>query len=290
MEWLLAVLTLPVFGVRAPLDVRFAQVAPAGEPAAVRRSPDRTRAVVLLHGLKIHPFNPAGSTRAELSLWQKPNAGLVTALAREADVYSFAYAQHVRIDDVADYGLAPYVESLRTAGYTEIVLVGHSAGGLIARLFVEDHPKSGVTKVIQVCAPNGGTSWAKINLAVRQRQEAFLSGLTREARTTALQERSDRCVPEGVEFVCVVGQLGRTKGDGLVTGTSQWTEELQEQGVPVVTVPAVHMTVMMTNAATEAIVELVKNPQPRWKPAEVEAARKRLKKLFPPTAAAAKAN
>jgi pimeloyl-ACP methyl ester carboxylesterase len=237
--------------------------------------------VVLLHGLKIHPFNPLGSTRAELSAWQKPGGYLVEALAANADVYSFAYAQHVPLDEVAEYGLPPSIKQLRAAGYREIILIGHSAGGLIARQLVEDQPDAGITKVIQVCAPNGGTSWARLNLAVRQRQEQFLAGLTREARLNASQDRADKQIPPTIEFVCVVGLLGRIRSVGMIAGTSQWTEDLQKQGVPVVAMPATHLTVMLQPSVADELARLAREPQPRWTPKDVDSARRRLGRLFP---------
>ena len=41
--------------------------------------------------------------------------------------------------------LADNIRRVRQLGYKEIILLGHSAGGVIVRQFVEDHPDAGVT-------------------------------------------------------------------------------------------------------------------------------------------------
>ena len=103
--------------------------------AASRGSPpttpsEKTRAVVLLPGLFVHPVRPAKASQPWRRDWQEPNSELVKALAPDFDVFAFSYAQTVRVDEVAHRpGLRDAIARLRKAGYKEIVLVGHSAGG-----------------------------------------------------------------------------------------------------------------------------------------------------------------
>jgi pimeloyl-ACP methyl ester carboxylesterase len=259
-----------------PFQSLFAEVAPAVKPGEeLRRTPKMDRAVILLHGLKIHPFSKTNVTRAVLSDWQKPESLMVKRLAPDADVFSFAYAQTVSADEVAERpDLAEYVRQVRGLGYRDIVLVGHSAGGLIARTFVEDHPDAGVTKVIQVCAPNGGSGWAMIQ-AVRSNQIEFLDSLTKSARRRAEKARADKMIPDSVEFVCVVGMLGAV-GDGLVHLRCQWPDDLQVQGVPVFSLATTHWTALRTSKGVELAARLVRERQPRWDRDRVAAARKRL--------------
>ena len=73
------------------------------------------------------------------------------------------------LESVAPHGFA-YRDGLMSPAQAT-GLVGYSAGALIARYFVEDSPDYGVTKVIQVCAPNGGSGWGKLTAGVRQSQE-----------------------------------------------------------------------------------------------------------------------
>src|SRR6266849_4282813 len=136
-------------GWEAP-PTRFAEVAPAvAEAKEFVRSKDRDRAVILIHGLTLRPFTKDAARRAEFRDWQRADSRLVKRLANEADVYAFAFAQTTAADEIPDAGeLGACVENLKKLGYKEIVLVGHSAGGIIAREFVEDNPDSGVTKVI----------------------------------------------------------------------------------------------------------------------------------------------
>jgi hypothetical protein len=146
---------------------------------------------------------------------------------------------------------------------------------LIARYYVEDWPAGGVTKVIQVCSPNGGTSWGKRTAGVRQSQEAFMTSLTKEARADVLKTRADNRVPTHVEFVCVLGSFG-LGGDGIVRSDAQWTLDLQRQGIPAVPLYSTHVTAMRSKRVAEKLVELVCRPQPRWSPEQVDFHRQRL--------------
>jgi pimeloyl-ACP methyl ester carboxylesterase len=260
-----------------PAEVRLVQVAPAShDESNWLRSAGRERAVVLIHGLHLHPFSRENVTRALLRDWQKPGSLLVRRLAEDSDVYSFAYAQNVPPEAVAEAAvLAAGVRRLRQMGYRDVVLVGHSAGGLIARQFVEDHPDSGVTKVIQVCAPNGGSSWALFQ-AVRANQVEFLESLTKATRQRSLQERAGKKVPPGVQFACLVG-TGTWAGDGLVLCRCQWTEDLQEQGIPAYPLAVTHWLAVRSRRGADLLARLAREPQPRWDADRVATVRRALK-------------
>lgn len=262
---------------RAPVvETQFVQVAPAVMGAAApSRSPGQLRAVVLIHGMYINPLKKDGATRAVIRTWQQPGSLLVSRLARDADVFAFAYSQTVPADELAEWpDLTVAVGKLRRAGYRDVVLVGYSAGGVIAREIVEDHPNLGVTKVVQVCAPNAGTSWARLP-PVRRTQSEFQSSLTKQVRTRALLRRGDRRIPDGVQFACVVG-TGGINGDGLVNLQSQWSDDLQRQGVPAYSVPTNHWQVMRTPRGAELIADLVRQPLPRWDGMEVSRVRQQI--------------
>jgi pimeloyl-ACP methyl ester carboxylesterase len=257
-----------------PVEVRFVQVAPQDRPSAEwRRSSGERRAVVLIQGLMPHPFSNEHVKRATLRDWQEPGSKLVKRLAGEGDVYAFAYGQNVAVDEIADHdALWGGLLRLRAMGYRDVVLVGYSAGGVIARRVVEEYPDAGVTKVVQVCAPNAGSGWAKLS-AVRGDQKRFLQSLTKEERRRETRARMDVTIPDEVEFVCVVGTAG-VSGDGVVSRRSQWPPDLQAQGVPAVTVTSDHLSMVRSAGGADAIAELVRAPQPRWSPAKVAAARK----------------
>jgi pimeloyl-ACP methyl ester carboxylesterase len=265
---ILTVLTLAA----PPLDTRFEQVAPVPVPGA--KAARRDRAVILVHGLGIHPFSKDRITHARLHTWQQPSSRLVRQLAADSDVFAFAYAQTIAVDRVGEAAsLADSVRKLRKLGYRQIVLLGHSAGGLIARQLVEDHPDTGVTKVIQVCSPNAGSTLAM--LRYRTAQAEFLTSLTKTARRRVLAERASKAIPRPVEFVCVVGTSG-IGGDGLVLTRSQWTEDLQKQGVPAYLMHCTHWDAVRSARAAEFLARLVRTPQPRWDAAQVAQVRKRM--------------
>jgi len=270
----LCVLTLAVAPMRP--DTHFIQVAPVEREAAkCERTPKQQRAVVLLHGLEPHFFSKSAVLQPAFRPWQGADSVLVKKLGQDSDVYAFAYTQNVAADEVVEVpDLGNDIERLKKLGYKEIVLVGFSAGGLIAREFVEDHPDGGVTKVVQVCAPNGGSGWAKVK-AVRSLQSDFLGSLTKENRRKVLHERGDKRIPENVEFVCLVGN-GIVLGDGFVSTKSQWTEELQEQGIPAYAVAVTHLHVMQNKKAISVLAEVIHDPQPRWDAKQVAKARKEI--------------
>jgi hypothetical protein len=119
-----------------------------------------------------------------------------------------------------------------------------------------------VTKVVQVCAPNSGSSWSTLSFAVQKAQEPFLQSLTKAACREFRQSRGDKLVPACVQFVCVVGDGGEY-GDGVVRDQSQWAEDLQEQGVPAVRVRTTHFTAMRSRAVAERLAELIRQDCPR---------------------------
>jgi pimeloyl-ACP methyl ester carboxylesterase len=275
---LLSTLTVLLGVPVSPVETFYVQVAPAPRAAKeVLRSPAQQRAVVLIHGLRVHPFNFKNVGKAVLHEWQKPGSLIVKLLGQDADVYSFAYAQNEAVEVVAaGPGLKECVGRLREMGYRSIVLVGHSAGGLLARHFVEDNPECGVTRVIQACAPNGGSNWAEWR-AVLPTQDRFLYSLTREARQVILHERAGKAIPGTVEFVCIVG-TGVGFGDGLVLCRCQWTEELQRQGVPCFPLDSTHWMVPRVRAGAELIARLAREPVQRWNERQVAEARKQVLK------------
>ncbi|MCC6418226.1 MAG: hypothetical protein IT429_08295 [Gemmataceae bacterium] len=267
-------------------ETRFAQVAPVHrEWAAFERSPGRERAVVLVHGLHLHPFSGHSATVAEWADWQLPDSTLVQTLQKENDLFSFCYSQEVPLGRVVrSPGLRNSVRQLRKLGYREVVLVGHSAGGLVVRQFVEDYPDVGVTRAIQVGSPNAGSGLARARFVARQAQEDFLASLTRRNRTQVLRDRADKRIPGHVDFVCLVCRLGlpipwlnrEANGDGVVATSSQWTEDLQSQGIPAYLFNGGHSSAVTSRAGAEAIARLVRERHGRWDVEALAAGRIRL--------------
>ena len=239
------------------------------------RTPNHTQAVLLIHGYHVHLFDK-NVPKAEFRPWQKADSPLVKALAKNADVYALAYGQNASLDTIVKHSaLAPSVAELRKLGYTDVVLVGHSAGGLIARHFVEDHPDAGITKVIQVCAPNAGTPLAK--LSGPKSQKVFINCLTTEERKKCLELRADKKIPDNVQFLCVVARgEGDAPSDGVVPCASQWSEDLRKQGIGAHLVSGTHREVVREESLANTLATLARNQQQRWSPERIEKERKRI--------------
>lgn len=241
-----------------------------GQPVELKKTKDR--AAFLVHGLMLHPIRQEKSFKTELHDWQQAKSGLVQNLAVDFDVYAFSYAQTVSVDVVASSpGMRNHVKKLRRAGYKEIVLIGHSAGGLIAREFVERFPDSGVTKVIQVAAPNFGSELATINFGVPKSQSLFVRSLAPTPRT-ALALDSPK-LNEKLEFCCVVCKLWGLPHDTLVNLDSQWSKDLQKQGMPATLLAINHFDAMKGPHAVTTISELARERLVRWTPEQVDQGR-----------------
>ncbi len=233
---------------------------------------EKTRAVVLIPGLFLHPVRPAKAGQPWRRDWQEPKSELVKALAPDFDCFAFSYAQTVALDEVAKSpGMRDAISRLKIAGYKDIILVGHSAGGVIARQFAEQFPDAGVTKVIAVAAPFAGVELATVKVGYPKVQAPFVQSLGPPARAEATRANAPN---KAVPLACVVCKLKLVDTDGLVATRSQWPEDLQKCGVPIVRSAAHHFVVMQNAAAIKAIAELAREKLARWSPEEVETARK----------------
>ena len=153
--------------------------------------------------------------------------------------------------------------------------MGFSAGGVIARQFVEDNPNAGVTKVVQICTPNAGSSLANLKVGGAA-QKPFLESLTAKARSQSLAQRQGKKIPSDVQFVCVVGN-GLINSDGVVATHSQWPADLQGQGVPAMVVDTDHWKAVTGERQVLLVSRLVRDNQPRWDASQVALLRKRLR-------------
>lgn len=269
----LSFITHDVADPAAEVATIFTQVHPRNSSwGSFEKSLQQKRAVVLVHGLFPHPISATKPFTARLHSWQQPESTLVSTLGKSSDVYAFAYSQNVPVETVsASFGLRFGVETLRSMGYEEIILLGHSAGGLICRSLVEDYPQEPVSKVIQLASPNGGSILAWATILVRRPQEDFLRSLSKQQRL----ERAGKQIPAQVQFVCVVCN-GALIGDGWVANKNQWTHDLQAQGIPAYIWWTSHHGVIRTKKNAEKLRALLEQELPRWNGTQVSLARKKL--------------
>lgn len=261
-----------------PADVvtvehRMIQLSPARK-TQFERSLERRRAVLLVHGLR---FGAAGHdvTDATPSDWQEPDSRVVRALAAHADVFAFAYGQNDAAHRIAP-ALKVHVRDLRKLGYTEVVLVGHSTGGILVRHFVEDNPDAGVTKAIQVACPNAGCPSAS-DIEPDKRQRRFIESITKAGRRAVLEQRQQVRIPEKIQFVCIVGKMRGFKSDFVVPVRCQWTADLQEQGIPCLVLgTTTHMSAMEEEPTARLLDAVIRCDCPRWTSERIAAARRAL--------------
>src|SRR5438270_9463595 len=101
-----AFLTLACFTLLPPnpkIETKLTQVGPVPSGDQFVRSPNQTRAVLLLHGF-VPQLREAGVHRAAFRPWQVPGSLLVKTLEKDGDVFSFAYSQNVPVDRIAPSG------------------------------------------------------------------------------------------------------------------------------------------------------------------------------------------
>ena len=266
-------ISLIVLALAANLPAEVRRVSPEPTGAWVRGVTVRKdRAVILIHGMKVYPFRTHKTEQAVRHDWQEAGSQLVVALSKDADVFAFAFAQTLPVDLIAHSpALRGAVKRFNDAGYREVVLVGHSAGGLVARLFAEHYP-DGLTKVILVATPHVGTEIANTPVGYPKCQAPFVHSLSPEARTMANRDNK-RLIPPRVQVVSVVSKLRGIEADGLLSVATQWPPLLQQQGIPAVLVHDSHWTILRTPAGVKAVAGLVRDPLVRWTPEQVQVAR-----------------
>ncbi|HUR52647.1 MAG TPA: alpha/beta fold hydrolase [Gemmataceae bacterium] len=258
----------------ATLPTELRRVSPEPASSWVRGVAERKhRAVVLIHGMKVYPLRPPKAAQALLHDWQEPGSALVRELSKDADVFAFAFGQTLPVDLIAHApALRRAVAKFGAAGYREVVLIGHSAGGVIARVFAEHYP-DGLTKVILVATPHAGSEIANTTVGYAKCQAPFVHSLAPDVRAVA-NRKLNRVIAPRVQAVCVVSKLRGIDADGLLTVGTQWPPLLQQQGIPAVLVHDSHWTIIRTPVGVRAVAGLVRDPLVRWSPEQVEVARK----------------
>lgn len=100
--------------------------------------------------------------------------------------------------------LAAYLERVRSWHPEEgLVLVGHSAGGLVARLYMVQNPRSGVAALVTIASPHLGTDTAEIGSLIGQTPLSWFAPMVGAGtlnRSQALYRDLSRENPQGMLF------------------------------------------------------------------------------------------
>jgi hypothetical protein len=249
------------------------QVAPAiksnGDIAAFQPKVTQRAAALLIPGLYPHPIRPEKALEPEMHEWCESPSPLVTNLAGSMDVFAFGYAQTTPLDAVClSFGLRVSIEKLKAAGYEQIVLIGHSAGGIIARQYIERFPAAGVSKIVQISSPNTGSELADIKFGLPRTQIPFIKSIGTVARKDVVYA----ALPKDFQFACVVCKVPRLSNDFMVNLDSQWSEDLRKQGVPAVLVGVNHIDAPKSPTSAPVIADLVRGKLTRWTPEQTRTA------------------
>jgi len=134
--------------------------------------------------------------------------------------------------------LGPQVEYLRTRHPEErLFLAGHSAGGVLARLYMVTHPKVPVAALITIAAPHLGTGAAELGLlagdsplgflaplvggSTLNRSQGLYADLVRQRPGTLLGWLNFQPHPQAVYISLVRDDKGMKLGDMIVAPESQ---------------------------------------------------------------------
>ena len=258
-----------------PRETAFLQVAPTQRDLSIIvRSPNQERAVVLIHGLRLHPFSGAKAAKAIPHGWQESNSLLVRGLGRESDVFVFAYGYDGTADEVSTVPmLRAGVARLRGSGLSERC-AGRSQcrradrqgirGGRSGFWCDEGHP--GLRAERRLGLGFLGPDTTERNLFPR---------FTDEIDAPTGPQGSERPPHPGQRRVCLYRRqraAGRRRRGGHALPVDRG--HLQRQGIPAYVLGTTHWQVVRTRAGADLIAELIRTPQPRWDERHVAVLRK----------------
>lgn len=136
--------------------------------------------------------------------------------------------------------LAAYIAHIRARRPSErVILVGHSAGGIVSRLFMVRNPQAGVTGLVTIASPNLGSGWAELanfvgstpagwmapffGMGTLNRSQALYHDLSREHPNNLLGWLNRQPHPKAA-YVAVVRVRDASRpvaGDTMVEGPAQ---------------------------------------------------------------------
>lgn len=273
MNGVVTALAVFSFSPAQELSTALWQIVPHAEGEVRALNVTRQKAVLCIPGLYPHPIQPSKALAPEKHPWFEPRAPLLAALAPDFDVYALGYAQTLPLDAVASSsGMRSAVARLKRAGYREIVLIGHSAGGIVAHQFAERYPDSGVTKIIPVAAPYLGSDLAEIGFGLPKTQVAYIKSIAPQPRREATALLTP--LPKHIDICCVSCKITYLTNDILVNLESQWPPEVRRHGIPTTLVGVNHFDALKAPQAVEQVTLLAKSRLTRWNEEDVARAEK----------------
>ncbi|MGY1813171.1 lipase family alpha/beta hydrolase [Blastococcus sp. SYSU D00820] len=188
--------------VRAALLVLLAALLPAcsAEPADEPAAADEPGPVLLVPGY--------GGSVASM----QPLADRLTAEGRDATVVAVPDGGTGDLDRAADALRTAAADAMDRTGAESVDVVGYSAGGLVARLWIADDGAGDVRRVVTLGSPHHGTTLADLAVAIAPAQcpEACRQMTTDSDLVAGLN--ADDETPDGPTWVSIW-----TEQDGTVT-------------------------------------------------------------------------
>ena len=178
-------------GIRLSLPARLALF--GGEFAALARSVPR----MIFYRLLVPEPKPAPAALPVLLLHGVGcNAGVWTGTRRHLDgcglgpVYALSYGPPLApIEHFADQLAARIAAIAEATGATQVVLIAHSMGGLVARTYLRRHSSAAVRRLITIGTPHHGSmhAWFMAGPALAQMRPGnpWLAGLNADAAANA---------------------------------------------------------------------------------------------------------
>ena len=182
--------------------------------------------------------------------------GRVTGgLGNGSQAWIFSYPSGIRLG-LASLTLRRIVDDLqRRHGFTQLVVVAHSIGGLVARDFVNqvvqrDAPQY-VSLLLTISTPWNGVAAAKSGLA---HSPVVVPAWIDVAQGSAyLAALSDKPLPDGLPHVLFFGYEGGNGSDGTIALESQLQADAQRRAMLVVGFPEDHSAILRSAAVSEKL-------------------------------------
>ena len=195
--------------------------------------PDKTP-VIFIHGIGASPVEFAQAIEAlDRSRYQP---------------WVFYYSSGFRLDAISDY-LANALDQLQARHqFADVAIVAHSMGGLMCRSFLMKHEAGAhryrISKYITINSPLNGLESARTGVA---RSPIVVPSWRDAASNSEYVKRVHGWnMPESIDYRLIFSYLKGQDGDGVVSMTSQLSEQLQNEARRIYGFNAQHTALLET--------------------------------------------